>query len=154
MLADDRPWWGMQYVPFNGGAAVPDWVRLPTDRPRVGVTLGTVVPRNTGTTSLGVVIEALAALEVDVVLAAGLRRSHRSRHAARQRALGRLPAPVGVLAYCTLLIHHGGSGTTAAPLFYGVPQLVLPAFADNPLSAQRVVDRGVGLAHDPATIDP
>lgn len=151
---DDRPWWGMQYVPFNGGAAVPDWVRQPTDRPRVGVTLGTVVPRNTGTTSLGVVIEALAALEVDVVLAAG---------SADLTDLGTLPANVRSVGYlplsvflptCALLIHHGGSGTTAAPLFYGVPQLVLPAFADNPLSAQRVVDRGVGLAHDPATIDP
>ena len=150
---DGRPWWGMQYVPFNGGAVVPDWVRQPTGRPRVGVTLGTVVPMHTGTTSLGVVIEALAALDVDVVLAAGT---------ADLTSLGTLPANVRSVGYlplsvflptCALLVHHGGSGTTAAPLFYGVPQLVLPAFADNPLSAQRVVDRGVGLAHDPATID-
>jgi UDP:flavonoid glycosyltransferase YjiC (YdhE family) len=52
-----------------------------------------------------------------------------------------------------VIVHHGGSGTTAAPLYYGIPQLVLPSFADNPLSAQRVVDRGVGLSHDPATVD-
>lgn len=50
-------------------------------------------------------------------------------------------------------MHHGGSGTTAAPLHYGVPQLVLPSFADNPMSAQRVVQRGVGLSCDPATAD-
>ena len=30
---------------------------------------------------------------------------------------------------------------------------MLPAFADNPLAAQRVVDRGVGLSADPATVD-
>ena len=54
---------------------------------------------------------------------------------------------------CSAIVHHGGSGTTAAPLFYGLPQLVLPSFADNPMSAERVVDRGVGLSHDPAAVD-
>ena len=34
-----------------------------------------------------------------------------------------------------------------------MPQLVLPSFADNPLSAQRVSERGAGLAHDPTTLD-
>ena len=34
-----------------------------------------------------------------------------------------------------------------------MPQLVLPAFADNPMSARRVSDRGVGLEHDPTTLD-
>ncbi len=98
-------------------------------------------------------IEALGAMDVEVVLAAG--RTDLS-------GLGTLPdnvRSVGYLAlsaflrHCSLLIHHGGSGTTASPLFYGVPQLVLPSFADNPMSAQRVVDRGVGLSHDPTTLD-
>ena len=68
------------------------------------------------------------------------------------RSVGYLPLSA-FLPSCALVIHHGGSGTTAAPLFYGEPQLVLPSFADNPLSAQRVVERGVGLSHDPTTID-
>jgi UDP:flavonoid glycosyltransferase YjiC (YdhE family) len=149
---DGRPWWGMQYVPYNGGAVVPDWVHQPAIRPRIGVTLGTVVPLISGTSSLGVVIEALSSLDVDVVLAAGT---------ADLTSLGPLPANVRSVGYLPLsaflpgldlLVHHGGSGTTAAPLFYGVPQLVLPAFADNPMSAQRVTDRGVGLSHDPKTI--
>jgi UDP:flavonoid glycosyltransferase YjiC (YdhE family) len=29
----------------------------------------------------------------------------------------------------------------------------MPSFADNHMSAQRVVDRGVGLSHDPETVD-
>jgi UDP:flavonoid glycosyltransferase YjiC (YdhE family) len=149
---DGRPWWGMQYVPYNGGAVVPDWVFQPTNRPRIGVTLGTVVPLISGTSSLGVVIEALGTFDVDVVLAAG---------AADLSSLGALPTNVRSVGYLPLsaflpsldlLVHHGGSGTTAAPLFYGVPQLVLPAFADNPMSAQRVTDRGVGLSHEPKTI--
>lgn len=142
----------MQYVPFNGGAVLPDWVLAPSTRPTIGVTLGTVVPLISGTSSLRVVADALATLDVDVVLAAGT---------ADLTSIGPLPVNVRSVGYlplsvflprCSLLIHHGGSGTTAAPLFYGIPQLVLPAFADNPMSAQRVVDRGVGLAHDPKTI--
>jgi UDP:flavonoid glycosyltransferase YjiC (YdhE family) len=85
---DGVPWWSMRYVPFNGGAAVPDWALRVPDRPRVCVTSGT------------------------------------------------------------------GSGTTATPLHYAVPQLVLPAFADNPMSARRVADRGVGLTQDPASATP
>jgi len=150
---DGVPWWSMRYVPYNGGAVLPEWTRQRPDRPRVGVTLGTVVPVIAGTTSLTVVIEALSTLDVEVVLAAGT---------ADLSALGELPDNVrsvgylplsGFLPTCSLLVHHGGSGTTAAPLHYGVPQLVLPSFADNPMSAQRVADRGVGLSHDPATID-
>jgi UDP:flavonoid glycosyltransferase YjiC (YdhE family) len=66
------------------------------------------------------------------------------------RSVGFLALSV-ILPSCSLIVHHGGSGTTASPLHYGVPQLVLPGFADNPLSAERVVTRGVGLSHDPAT---
>ncbi|MDT7635121.1 MAG: hypothetical protein QOI50_7051 [Pseudonocardiales bacterium] len=151
---DGVPWWSMRYVPFNGGAAVPDWALRTPDRPRVCVTLGTVVPTLSGTSSLAVVLDALGEMDVEVVLAAG---------AADLSALGELPAnvrSVGFLALsaflstCSLIVHHGGSGTTATPLHYAVPQLVLPAFADNPMAARRVADRGVGLTQDPASATP
>src|SRR4051794_34522068 len=41
---DGVPRWSMQYVPFNGGAVVEPWARATPERPRVLVTLGTVVP--------------------------------------------------------------------------------------------------------------
>lgn len=150
---DGAPWLPMRFVPFNGGTVVPEWALEQPQRPRVAVTLGTVVPAMSGVTNLKVVIEALGGMDIDVVLAAGK---------ADLTDLGELPANVRSVRYlplsaflptCAAIVHHGGSGTTAAPLFYGVPQLVLPAFADNPMSAQRVVDRGVGLSHDPATVD-
>lgn len=150
---DGVPWWPMRFVPFNGGTVVPDWALEPPERPRVAVTLGTVVPAMVGVSSLKIVVDALGGMDVDVVLAAGT---------ADLTDLGELPANVRSVGYlplsaflpgCALIVHHGGSGTTAAPLFYGIPQIVLPSFADNPLSARRVVDRGVGLSHDPATVD-
>ena len=151
---DGVPWWPMAYVPFNGGGVLPDWAQRHPERPVVGVTLGTVVPSVVGTSSLAVVLDGLAGLDVDVVLAAGQTDlSALGDLPANVRSVGYLPLSI-FLPVCSVLVHHGGSGTTAAPLFYGVPQLVLPSFADNPMSAQRVVDRGVGLSLDPKTAQP
>jgi UDP:flavonoid glycosyltransferase YjiC (YdhE family) len=150
---DGVPWWPMRFVPYNGGTVVPEWALHRPERPRIAVTLGTVVPVLTGTSNLTVVIEALGGLDVDVVLAAGQTDlTDLGELPANVRSVGFLPLSA-FLPTCSAIVHHGGSGTTAAPLFYGVPQLVLPAFADNPVSAQRVADRGVGLSHDPATVD-
>ena len=155
-FADERdgvPWWPMQFVPYNGGAVTPEWALTPGERPRIAVTLGTVVPAMAGVSNLKVVLDALAGLDVEVILAAGeADLTELGELPANVRSVGFLPLSV-FLPGCAAIVHHGGSGTTATPLFYGVPQLVLPAFADNPMSAQRVADRGVGLSHDPATVD-
>jgi len=152
-VRDGVPWWSMRFVPYNGGGVFPEWLRRAPGKPRIGVTLGTVVPGMKGVGSLAVTVEALGEMDVDVVLAAGQ---------ADLSALGPLPANVRSAGYlpltallpsCSLLVHHGGSGTTAAALHHGVPQLIFPAFADNPMSAERVVQRGVGLSHDPSTVD-
>ncbi|MGD8586342.1 MAG: glycosyltransferase [Chloroflexota bacterium] len=42
------------------------------------------------------------------------------------------------------LVHHGGAGTTAAGLRAGVPNVIVPYFADQPFWAGRVRDLGVG----------
>ncbi|WP_028926486.1 nucleotide disphospho-sugar-binding domain-containing protein [Pseudonocardia acaciae] len=151
---DHVPWWSMRFVPYNGGAVLPDWTQRAPDKPRVCVTLGTVVPALSGTSSLAVVLEALGGMDVEVVLAEGSADLGELGDSlpANVRRVGFLPLS-GFLPGCSLIVHHGGSGTTAAPLHYGVPQLVLPSFADNPMSAERVVARGVGLSHDPAAID-
>ncbi|MCD2194730.1 DUF1205 domain-containing protein [Actinomycetospora endophytica] len=161
MTADDEdrdgrdgvPWWPMRFVPFNGGSAVPDWALRAPERPRIAVTLGTVVPALTGVTNLAVVMKALGDMDVEVVLAAGTTDlTDLGELPANVRSVGYLPLSA-FLPSCAAIVHHGGSGTTAAPLYYGIPQLVLPAFADNPLAAQRVAERGVGLSDDPTTVD-
>ena len=40
------------------------------------------------------------------------------------------------------IVHHGGSGTLAAALRAGVPQLVLPQYFDQPDNAVRIVKLG------------
>lgn len=42
------------------------------------------------------------------------------------------------------VVHHGGAGTTAAGLRAGIPNIVVPFFADQPFWAWRVHQLGVG----------
>lgn len=46
----------------------------------------------------------------------------------------------------SIVIHHGGAGTTAAALRAGVPQVVVPHIADQPYWGRRVHELGVGAA--------
>ena len=41
-------------------------------------------------------------------------------------------------------IHHGGAGTTAAAIRAGIPQVVVPFFADQPFWGRRVAWLGLG----------
>ncbi|WP_027345226.1 glycosyltransferase [Hamadaea tsunoensis] len=43
--------------------------------------------------------------------------------------------------------HHGGAGTTTTAGLAGVPQLVIPQYADQPIWAARVAELGIGVAH-------
>ena len=44
------------------------------------------------------------------------------------------------------MVCHGGSGTTIGALAAGVPLVVMPLFADQPMNARRVAAIGAGLA--------
>ncbi|RSM53345.1 oleandomycin glycosyltransferase [Actinoplanes sp. ATCC 53533] len=70
-------------------------------------------------------------------------------------ALGPLPANVlarrsvpqpEVLARAALFITHGGMNSANEALYAGVPMLVVPQGADQPLVAARVVELGAGLS--------
>jgi vancomycin aglycone glucosyltransferase len=49
------------------------------------------------------------------------------------------------------VVHHGGAGTTTTATLAGVPQVVVPQFADQPYWARRVADLNIGAAHDGPT---
>ena len=115
------------------------------DKALVYVTLGTVA--HTRLDALRAAVLGAASLDVDVLVAAG--------PDAELTALAELPANVtlrnwvdqpAVLERAAVAIHHGGTGTLCACAAAGVPQLVLPQLADQPLNAQRVADIGPGRA--------
>lgn len=145
ILEDAEPGWQFRYVPFNGGGVLPEWISAEPPRPRVLVTLGSVVPQWSGGSTLGKLITAAADVDAEFLLALG------------DASAGELPANVhavpwipltAVLPSCAAAVHHGGAGTTFSVLDAGVPQLVLPHGADQHLNAELVSRLGVGTEAD------
>jgi MGT family glycosyltransferase len=50
-----------------------------------------------------------------------------------------------VLQHAKLFITHGGMNSTSEGLYYGVPLIVLPQSADQPIVARRVAEIGAGI---------
>ena len=142
----------VQYVPYNGPAVLPGWLRTPADRPRVCVTAGTMMAGAGLTERLALprIVRAVAALDVEVVVVV-----ERSQQAGLV-ADGPLPdnvrladAPLALrllLPSCAALVQQGGAGTTMTALACGVPQLVLPQVSDQHFNAERLALTGAGTA--------
>ena len=101
---------------------------------------------------------ALAALEdepVDVVMTVG--------HDQDPAELAPFPANARVerfipqaelLPSCSVIVHHGGAGTTFGALAHGVPQVILPQGADNYEHAAMCEQAGTAITLRPAMLDP
>jgi UDP:flavonoid glycosyltransferase YjiC (YdhE family) len=92
-------------------------------------------------------VQAAAAIPTSVLLSVGNRLEITS--------LGALPDNLQVEAWvpqedvfakASLVISHGGSGTTFGALAAGIPQVVVPLFADQFQNARRIVEAGTGLS--------
>ncbi|MEW1952513.1 glycosyltransferase [Terrabacter sp. NPDC080008] len=107
---------------------------MPTPDPRGVVRDVATVLRRLG--ARGVVSEGLAGLSVDLLPASERAHLLGIRHAPHDRLFPR----------CSVVVHHGGSGTTAAAVRAGVPQVVVPHAADQPYWGRRMADLGVAAA--------
>ena len=54
----------------------------------------------------------------------------------------------------SVVLHHGGSGLFLQTVLGGAPQIVFPIGADQPFTAKRVQQLGVGRVLDPLTASP
>jgi MGT family glycosyltransferase len=135
-----------RFVGASVGSRLPD-PAFGDDRlqgPVLYASLGTVF--DAGPALLRTFATALAPLGGTVVVATG----HTD-----PAGLGELPANVlalpsvpqlQVLDQAALFVTHGGMNSVNEAMQAGVPTLVVPQGADQPLVAQRVVDLGAGLA--------
>ncbi|QFU92151.1 nucleotide disphospho-sugar-binding domain-containing protein [Amycolatopsis sp. YIM 10] len=148
---------GIRTLSYNGEARVPDWVMRPRRRPRICLTLGTVVPRNGSSQvahSAVDIVRALCGLGADVVVAID------DRIAASWPPLPPAVRHVGRLSLsqvfpaCDVAVHHGGQGTSLTALEAGLPQLVLPVFDDQFDNADAVVRAGAGVRMLPREVEP
>ena len=135
---------------FHDAPPRPHSVEDPGEPPLVYLTFGTVAP------TLGLypqayraAIDALADLRLRLVVTVG--------DAADPAELGPLPDNVRVerwvpqaeiLPRAAAMVAHGGFGTTLGALLAGVPQVVVPLFADQPYNAGRIAEIGAGLQAD------
>jgi UDP:flavonoid glycosyltransferase YjiC (YdhE family) len=146
-VEDAPPGRPMRYVAFNGPGTVPDWAHQPTSGRRVCVCMGSTALRITGPRPIQRALAALADFDdLDVVVALS---------AADREAVGELPThfriaesvPLNVfLGTCDLLVGVGGSGTGLTAVSLGVPQLVLPQWADQFDYGRRLAAAGAGIS--------
>ncbi|MGW5399052.1 glycosyltransferase [Streptomyces sp. NPDC003952] len=143
-LGGDGTGWRVRYVPHNGAGSVPRDLLARGSRPRVAITLGTVVTAFAGVDPVVRVVSEAAAVDADFLLAVG---------DTDLSPLGTLPGNVRALPWVPLaqlldtadaIVHHGGSGTmlTAA---VGAPQLIVPQGADHFINADAATDLGFAL---------
>ncbi|HET6501027.1 MAG TPA: activator-dependent family glycosyltransferase [Amycolatopsis sp.] len=137
----------MRYVPYNGPAVVPDWLREPPRRPRVCLTVGISERHgaNFVEVTLPKLLESVADLDAEIV--ATVSASARTRIPAlpeNVRAVEFVPLHV-LLPTCSAILHHGGAGTWATAVSAGVPQLIFPSVWDNAYRARRTEELGAGL---------
>lgn len=135
----------VRYVPYNGGGTVPGDLIARGSRPRIAVTLGTVVTAYAGVNPIARVISEAASVDAEFLLAVGN---------TDLSPLGTLPPNVRPLPWVPLaqlldtadaVVHHGGSGTMLTAAARGVPQLILPQGADHFINVDAATGLGFAL---------
>ena len=125
--------------------------RQVTPRPVVYVTFGTIF--NTNHDLFRMSLDAFADQPVDVVMTVGRDRD--------PTEMAPLPANARVeqfipqselLPSCSVVVHHGGAGTTFGTLAHGVPQVILPQGADNYEHAAMCESAGTAITLRPEMV--
>lgn len=145
--------WQTRYIPYNGGSILPSWLTDPIEGPRITVTLGTPLPHRKDTGRFDRIIEAAREVGAEFALTVNAETGAR---------LGPLPDNVRVTGWVplfnllrtsTAVIHHGGSGTMFTSFVAGLPQLIIPAGADNDYNARILAEQGCALHTGPQRVD-
>jgi UDP:flavonoid glycosyltransferase YjiC (YdhE family) len=145
---DPSPWPDTRRYrePAPPAAPLPDWWPG-DDRPLVYVTFGSVTGHLDEAAGVyRAALHAVSGLPARVLLTVG--------RGFEADGLGPVPANVrveqwvpqaDVLPQAALVVCHGGAGTTLGALAAGVPLVVCPLFADQPVNGRLVETAGAGL---------
>jgi MGT family glycosyltransferase len=142
---------------------LPDWWHG-DERPLVYASFGSVVGVNEFAAGLyRAVGDAVRELPIRVLLTVGKRFDISSLGAVPPNVHVEPWVPQGdVFPHARAVVCHGGSGTMLGALGAGLPQVIVPFFADQPENARRVAETGAGVVVSPAeetwtptpTLDP
>jgi UDP:flavonoid glycosyltransferase YjiC (YdhE family) len=132
----------------------PEWILNLPDKPTVYFTLGTVFNRESGDL-FSRVLDGLRDLSINLIVTVG-------KHI-DPAEFGTQPANVRIerfipqlllLPHCDLVVSHGGSGSIIGVLAHGLPSVLIPMGADQPLNAARYQALGAAEILDPVTATP
>jgi hypothetical protein len=140
-------------VPSNGCGTLPDWAMRRGRRRRVCVSLGHMTLALNGVGLLRALVEGCSRLAdtETVITAASAFRAQLAKVPASVRLVDPLPLDL-FLHTCDAVIHHGGGGTALAAAVFGLPQVVLPQYADAFDTADRIEACGIGVRLDDAAL--
>lgn len=142
----------LRYVPYNGPAVTPHWLRTPPQRPRVCLTLGLTdrshgqeaehLDAALGAFGLGELFDAVADLDCEIIATLDPQRLT-IPVPANLRAVGFVPLN-DLLLSCSAVVHQSSSGTCSTAEVHGVPQLMVLGGWDV-VRGQGVEAAGAGL---------
>ncbi|MFI9630393.1 nucleotide disphospho-sugar-binding domain-containing protein [Streptomyces sp. NPDC052042] len=148
---------GVRHVAAHGDAALPDWLFERRGRPRICVTLGTLLPRYGATGTPGYMmdlVDELAGLDAELLIAVDDDIAARwPRLPSAVRHAGRLPL-ADVLPTCDAVVTHGGQGTALTAVAAGRPQVVMPHLDDQFDNAEALSAAGVAVLVPPSRATP
>lgn len=126
----------------------------PAGRPTAYVTLGTVFNVESGDLFRRV-LAGIGSLPLDVIATVGpqidpAELGPQPGHIRIERYVDQWT----VLPHCDLVVSHAGSGTVMGALTHGLPMVLLPMGADQPLNARRCPELGVARVLDPVEATP
>ena len=152
----DTPWLSVRPTPFDRSSddRPPTWIE-DLARPSVYLTLGTSALFNMRPAIFRAFIEGLADEPLNLIVAVG--------HNNDPAELGPTPPNVRIERYipqtlvfprCHMVICHAGSGTVMAAMAHGLPLVLIPIGADQPVNAARCSGLGLARVLQEDALDP
>jgi UDP:flavonoid glycosyltransferase YjiC (YdhE family) len=146
-VTDDLPRQPIRYIPYNGPAVLPGWLREPPARRRIAVTWGTSLTGMGGPDRMAHVprvVRALAATDAEIIVAVlDSQRELFTDMPPNVRHIGPVPLHL-LLPTCDAIIHQGGGGTMMTAMTCGIPQLIIPSIPDQAFNARQLAATGAG----------
>jgi UDP:flavonoid glycosyltransferase YjiC (YdhE family) len=136
------------------GEASPPWLARRGGVPRVYFTLGTVYNMESGDLFRRV-LAGLRELPIDLIVTVGrdLDPDELGPQPANVR-IERFMPQAALLPHCDLVVSHAGSGSVLGALAHGLPMVLIPIGADQPLNAARCEALGVAAVLDAVSATP
>jgi UDP:flavonoid glycosyltransferase YjiC (YdhE family) len=143
---------GLTDLPFDESRV--RWLFHLSEAPTVYFTLGTIFNLESGDL-FDRVLAGLRDLPVNIVVTVGGQLDPQELGAQPPNVYIERYLPQSLLLpHCSLVVSHGGSGSIVGALVHGLPMVLLPIGADQPVNARRCEELGLARTLDAARATP